>query len=883
MRRFSLMLTAIIIAGLFGLTEPAEPARAQGGYTHTWDLTLGDGGFTVFNNGNCWADPGGLYVPGVGWEATISTPSTCSGSLNYVLNTLQIKKTLSTPASDVYNVTVTYNYITGDLRPSPQLAIGESESSWWDQCQNCGDGNGQAFGDDPHGSVSGIWIFGASAYQLNADPITDPGTVVFTSVTLSSSTGTDPYANEGNGGLGNDVFKPVSSPDLVWLKDDHTVAETRPNANIHSISSGRILTISSEGGRWYTSVLPTGQDITHAISYGNLQSINGKVNDEITAGCVLGLAASGFDTHVDPGSGNLILAADAETQANWPDFDDAPDNTPCDASKYAIANCLTVNSGFADNAKDWNQIGHVEAGVDNVTLYSDGTIYQDVVLDPLSTYIVTIYATTALGVTSADLAVTFGDVSSLQHLAVPLAQEKVILTTQATAPGTADFAPDKYTLTIRNVPPTGHLATPVIISFVCIGTTDPATAPGNCYFADPANKQDVWFKGDGVTYIVPPIASINPAVNTGIYDLPPDTLIFRALDISAFVNHQTQFTLTVRSSPRDGTPLTGPYGRLHAFIRDHDSEDLLQDIGTWDTDAIVYTNHDAVFTLEEGEHVVGDLVIQNISDLINETGWHLGIHSVCLSVAGGVWPGYTNPAPSPFVAECTQCSQPAPIRDIATNGLLSWLGSWLQYGWCYLGFILRCLIMARLNDVWQTIISFMGGVALFGVWLGMVFSAFAAWVGDGLRFTWNNALAGLITLFNSFMAWLLALPFVQSLIDTGTLALVWVVAFFDLIMAIFNLFGLAISFIGALLHLVGLAFSAFISGMSAVSPITFPFPDCTNPADPLYQACIPFDVMNYLFSQLPALAVLIDVAVAATAWRQIKKTWRAASEALQTQ
>jgi hypothetical protein len=147
---------------------------------------------------------------------------------------------------------------------------------------------------------------------------------------------------------------------------------------------------------------------------------------------------------------------------------------------------------------------------------------------------------------------------------------------------------------------------------------------------------------------------------------------------------------------------------------------------------------------------------------------------------------------------------------------------------------------------------------------------------------WINLWAGAIYLLNPILAWILSLPFIQSAIDSAGILLAWIGAIWDLLTSVLNLFGLALGFLGALLHLIVVAYQAMLTGMSAASPISFPFPDCTNSTDPLYSACIPLDVVNYLFSQIPFMAVYLNVAVFAVAWRQVRKTWRVAQEVFTT-
>jgi hypothetical protein len=205
---------------------------------------------------------------------------------------------------------------------------------------------------------------------------------------------------------------------------------------------------------------------------------------------------------------------------------------------------------------------------------------------------------------------------------------------------------------------------------------------------------------------------------------------------------------------------------------------------------------------------------------------------------------------------------------------------WLQFGWCYLGYILKCIIVGIINQIWGGVLSIISGVGLFGIWLGRVIGVVAAWLADGARFSFNNLIASLIPIANAILAWLFAQPFFIDILDGVSLALIWFEAIIQIIIGIFGLFGLAIQFIGALLNLVIVAFTGIVDGLQSTSTITFPFPDCTNPASQFYDACLPIDVTNFVFGEIPALAVLINAAALAIAWKTMRKSWRKAKESL---
>lgn len=682
--------------------------------------------------------------------------------------------------------------------------------------------------------------------------------------------------NSGGTGVLIGPYRPVKTSDTWVISDEHGQAATKSSAPIHSIGNGTITAIAPVASMFSVTVAPFGAETEDEyIKYYNLQGINGAVGDVIEAGCVLGLVT---DQATDPVFGTVGLfriSAPQDILDDWPDYEDSPTDTPCNAEQLSTENCIDFNPNFANNAEYWNSEGHVEAQTGGPVLYSDGAIYQDVTLDSAEAYNVTIVATTVEGARNADLEVTFGDATSLIHLNVPVAQLSVRISSQDLSPGTADYAPDKYRLKVRNVPRSYRLATPVQILFFCIGTTDPVSAPGSCYFERPdAFLADDWETEGGATY-AEPLNTTYP----GSFTIPADALIFRDVDISAFSDSDTTFTLETKTWNGAGTPLFGPYGRWHAYIRDSATLDIIQEIGTWDTYPIIATIHSDSFTLLAGENVSGDLVIENLSSEITSPGWTQHINMACLSVEGGVWPAYTTAdTGSLFTVECTLCSPPTSLENIDANTLLSWIIRWLEFGWCYLGYILKCQIYGLINNIWQTIISFMAGVALFGKWIGLVVTAVANWVRDGFRFGFNNLVAAIIPIANQIIAWLFSLPIIQAALDTLAIAGIWLDGLFQLIQSVIDLILLGVQFIGALLNLIGVAWNAFLAALSATPSSDFPFPDCNVPSSPLYHACIPLDVTNFLVDHLPGIVLLINVAAFSVFWRQFRKIVRAVRE-----
>lgn len=880
-----LMLMPIMLAALmFTLAPTIRPVLAQGGWSHTFDFQQSQGGFTIVNRDD-WTSGGcpgqadsGAYTPGVGFYSTDTGEPNHCGAGGY-LNEVIISYELSEPVH-LTHVSITYDwtdppaFIESKIVGGNSIEVGGILGGSPPPAPTVR-GSNVTFAQDINFTPSIIVLTG----MMWRDSTPVGGYIRFMSLTLSGDTGDDPFPPEEN-----NYYRPMSSPDVALVEDNNrTVWANKENPNVHSITGGTIYStthITFGGSSWTVKIAPPGATTeADVITYNGLQSVNGKVGDSISAGCVLGLAVS---KPIHDGSqfsvGKITLAGPDNIIDNWPDFPDSPTDEPCDAGNLQTTNCINLNPNFADKAREWNIEGEGYVSPGGVTLNPDASIYQDVNLDSADPYKVTIGATIVGAEAGTDFHVTVGQADSTVHLNISIPGEFVTIQTQVLSIGQADYAPNKYRLRITNQPAIGNFETKALIHFVCIGTETPQVAPGACYFSKEASNMQVddWEKDENVTYNKPFLSIL-----AGSYTIPATEAIWHNIDISAWENQDTGFSLHVRSTPGAGTPLIGPYGRWHAFIRDPVNQDVLVDIGTWDTMAVIVTAKRSDFTLTQGEHIVGDLVIQNITDEITSPGWSMNIEQACLMVDGGVWPGYANTdTGSLFNANCIVPSTPNAPPDLEVESLLGWVVAWLQFGWSWLGFILQCIIYGAINTIYAAILAFMAGLALFGVWVGLVISALAAWAGDGLRFFFGNLIAGLIPIANLIIAWLFSLPFIQSLVDAVGLALIWLQALFDVVVGILNLFLLAVQLIGAMLNLIGVGWNAFLAALNGTSSVTFPFPDCTNPSTPFYDACIPLDVANFFFGQVPMAAAVINAIAFSVAWRSMKKTLARAQEAL---
>lgn len=861
----------ILLAGIVPALFVVEPALATA-YTHTYDFA---DGFPAdldqaMPPANCLStselELSGFYTPfgGVGpWAWDEANEQLGTGAQAAILH-LHFRA-----PQTVTDVQVYLGYEPFDQNAGFNMAV----------CDAAGDQlarEGSAFTSSGYrGIPGGPWEGATDIYIVSVWPGygTEGYLMQLDDFYIAVDGDVDPWEA---GLVGDQRYKPVSQADILSVVENNTAIGTRQNANVHSIGDGTIASISQFPSGAIVGVIDDviGPSPGNEIIYENLQSVNGVVGDHISAGCVLGQVQTSPQTLDVNGTpvqiGILQFYAPTDIQEHWPNYPDSPSDTPCNAEQFQTENCINLNPNFAETARFWQREGVVRIGVDGVVELPPGAaIYQDVVLDPETAYLVTLYAA-SVDSTPSQLYVTFGEANPILH--VSALQSGVFFTktqSAAIAPGAADSAPSTYRFKISNklkiTYPYPALNPSIKLRFGCIGTTDPQEAPPTCYYADNvANfREDSWTVSDvSVTYTPPP-----SILGKGRYTVPNDEHILNTVSISAFSDQDTNFTLSIEAWGGAGAPLFSPYGRVHAYIRDSISHDTLVDIGTYNISSPFGFANELPFTLPEGTSAIGELVIENISGDINEdAGWPINVSRVCLSVDGGIWPGYDN---TDTVAGSDACFPPiqpdSPVdNEIATR--VTWVGGWLSYGWAYLGYILKCMI-------WGAIQAIITGVGQFGRWLGLAIAVIADWLWTGLGYLLTNLISAIIPMVNTIITYLLSLPFVQSLIDNAGLLVIWVTGLFDLVMGIFSLFFTSFRFLQLLFELIWTLANAVIAALSATSSVTVPIPDCTDPETAFYDACLVFDVLNFLMSRNALIAVWLSAVALVGLIHQVKKAW----------
>lgn len=889
MRRL-IVIAASIVTAIALSASPVPAARAQSGWTHIFNFRSGQQGWTLYDP-ECFP-----VVPGQWSGAWIAQDtqgwSSCGNGVRYTMFIIALELP---EAIEINHLEMHYDYTMGS-NPGSGDGLSLGAGPWaFNQFRMNAQGTNVLYSVDQSWTSDKFYItaIASGVYHGGSDP---GGNLALYDLTISGPTGDDPFPPSTTDG----PYKPVSQADILSLDGAlNQFVTTAKNANVHNAVPGQVAIVQNDGPN-SNRIVVIGLDGSTS-TYTKLKTINAQVGDNVLAGCVLGIAQDNANT--SPQGGQIGFVSTASPAGNWPtEWDDSPINTPCNADLFKTLSCLNLNPNFADNGANWNSTPYgVSFANGEFSIGPGATIYQDIPgLDPEEAYYVTLYASAPYVPAETNLEVDIGEANSTLHIAPNQNNQFIKVQTQALTLGNPDFAPDIYQLIIKNPPsPANVTMPPVRVKFACVSTTDPVKAPDACYFDDPKFGADSWEKDGGATYTAGDSGfNAGSAFGgaTGYYTIPAEDDIFHAVSISAFSNHAANYTITIDAAAGAGAPIIPPSGRLDVFIRDSDTGELLLDIGTIDLPGLYTTGHFTLpFTLDVSDTYTGDLVIKNISDDITSPGWPVRVYGACLNVEGGIWPGYDNAdiTGNLFNQDCQRAIIPdaAPSTTEITSwdieGLGNWLSrlgqwmiSWVQYGWGLIHYLIFCILFGIINGVWSTVLGFVKGFALFGVWLGMVISVIAEWARDGFRFLFGGLIASLIPIANTIIGWLLSLPFIQTILDTLSIAGIWLTGFIDLILAILNLFSMGMQMLGAMFALFGSAWQSLITALQASSTYTFTFPDCSNPADPLWDTCIGLETVNFFVQEIPMITIFGTLAAVAVGWRQIQSAWDEVDEAL---
>lgn len=634
-------------------------------------------------------------------------------------------------------------------------------------------------------------------------------------------------------------YRPVHEDEQVdeASSGDLYVITTDAGARVYAIDDAVVQTVTHNADGYFVRLLINGAT---PVIYSKLSATFAEIGDTIEGGCVLGyVSQAGPEAQVN--TGQFAYQHDSNL-GDWHDYIESFSTTPCGQDE---SNCINANPEMNTDQPGWltrfNSGGSFNQGDDSLkSIVGAGMLYQPLTADFDATYFVTVVVALQPPATDGEIRVWFGGTESRMPIHT-FGPEFVTITTL----GFSTAFAGETELRLYNA----NSNSPTIrVTFACLHLGDAIIAPPPCYFEDAAINTDSFETEGGATF------------ETGFlgqgsqYSLPPGGVIRSPVHLEATTDADSDFTLAIVTSGPDGPT------ELTASIVDSDTDDELQAIGTYNVSGLLWSNPmKRVFTLSASTALDGDLYIENTGDEDALIG------SICLSSDSGYWPGYDNADAADHTLlelDCTECNFPESLIDVVA--WVNWLG-------CVFNYLIRCLLYGLVNDIWNTALAIVSGIGLFGRWLGRAISIIATWAWLAAGRFLATLISSAIPIINAIMAWILGLPFVQDLLDSASIVGIWIEGVIQFVTAVINLFAAAVRFIGVLVTLVGQAWGAFITGLSASSEIAIVLPDCTDSGSFLYDACLLLDVLNFVTTEVPAFGWLLAAVAVSILWVKVRE------------
>ena len=620
-------------------------------------------------------------------------------------------------------------------------------------------------------------------------------------------------------------YRPVHEDDQVDedSSGDLYVITTNAGVRVYAIDDAVVDTVLHNADGYFVRLLINGAT---PVIYSKLSATFAEIGDEIDGGCVLGyVSQAGPEAQVDTGQ---FAYQHNPNLGDWHDYTESLSTIPCGQEE---ANCINANPEMNTDEPGWltrfNSGGSYNQGDDSLrSLVGAGMLYQpDIVADFEATYFVTVVVALQPPATDGEIRVWFAGTETRLPIHT-VGPEFVTITTLGFSTGFA--GPSEFRIYNAN-----SNSPTVRITFACLHLGDAIIAPPRCYFEDNGLSDDSFETEGGATHGA-------GLVGTGQYTIPVGGVIRSPVNLAAFVDADTDFTLFIQGSGSGGA------GELTASIVDPDTDDELAAIGEYTYLPLVPTNPSNTFTVDASDTLDGDLYIENTG---SQT---VIVESVCLTSNAGVWPGYDNSDAANhdlLPTNCEECAIPESLVDVVA--WLNWLG-------CILRYLIFCLLYTLVNNIWATASAILSGVGLFGLWLGRAISLIATWaLGAGGRLL-ATLLSSLIPIVNAVLAWLFAQPFFRTFLDAISIVGLWIAAVWsyiglmlDFIVTVFN-YGVAI------LSIIANTYSAFYTALN--SPASYHIiPDCSDTGAPLYHLCLVFDILIFFFEQVPMALVFMGL------------------------
>lgn len=661
-----------------------------------------------------------------------------------------------------------------------------------------------------------------------------------------------------------DFYQPITAAALVTYSHYESGGEilsasniaTLPRAEIHNTVADSTVTDVYQATDTYGLVVEIQTPYYYKQTFSNLQIVYVKPGDLLKDDCIIGLAGPPFTQIQDPppqGYSQFLFSVqdDESNYLDWTQFDE-PTSTAICGSEYRTKNCINNNPRLEDYGEGWAESKGIKGYNDNVIWFDDyvtikpnGYIYQDIVLDTASTYYVSMVATTTSGQASDTITVTLGDNVSADVDLSP-ASPGYLTTVES------DPVVPLETLTRLQIKNDNPASAGFNVHFVCIHEGDAVIAPGQCYFNDPQLARlglPDWTLLGGAT-------SEGTAISNAVDLYTTGDGLSTPIQLTGFTDAAADYTLVVKADI-DGVNLiddlieaTSSYATLDAYI---DTGGTPYTLGSIDVHSLIPKKYEIPFTVPTATSWIGDFTL----DLDSLTGSpdYARIHSICLTVDGGIWPGfeddpdYSDPDSYAWDLQCAAAPSPP------NSGLRVW--QWIAYVGASMYYVVSCSFIPWLLAISNPIRAVIDGIGLLGLYLGSLALFWAGWLADligGLgALLYDIVRYGIASLIND----LLSLDLIARLWDRLGLLPIFGAFVRDLFVDLIALIVSAVNLLASMGRAVLRMFTAWRTAINDPSMQDLGLPNCAtiDDAAALAPLCWGMDAVDYVISSTLALQV----------------------------
>ncbi len=649
-----------------------------------------------------------------------------------------------------------------------------------------------------------------------------------------------------------------------WLR-------TTPDAFAYSTVNGTVVIRTQADDGSYMVIIEDESGVQWA--YTNLATAFVGYGDTVDEGCLLGQVAPypGTVPDYDPTTSYGALGW-AEITAGvysdpWPVvWHHALPGDFC-GQGYNNENCNLNNPYFFDSATGWDYTpegdpvqpavipfsGHPDFSGGVVLeeaesylhyLYDEPAIWQQTILDPDSTYYVTVVAQQSQWLSQR--VIHMGDVG---HVRVTLGDATPeLLTVDGVKVSILEFGP------ITPIPDgLGNLTTVLVendgynelsIYHVCVSNASQVVGPGNCFFDD-WNFQSPYVNQEW-TYTPGAGAEPNPpwfGIPSSTLDMPTwvelvasDNLLQNKTLYPEDGGGQMDYRLQVRATAQNATSAAGDWATLDVTFGAY-SNTFTFDFDDWNTTAA----QEDTFSVTTNP-VTDDFEFEVAA--VNGNVTAVDLEYVCLLAdePGGL-PGYDDAIPNPGdtgqPATCVTCRPPGGLLNVA---------EWVKFLACVIKNLYYCHLVGMVERLITILRDAAKLVYKLGTWFGNMWKLVLGWIKGLVIGVLNRLLAALVAVLNA----LLQLDFIAALLESATITTEFVGRAVGLIARLVTLLGKGLGLAGSLAKAVDRMADTFIDALNSSSEASLTYPDCQDQDDALYGICQGLAVVD---SRLPMAVI----------------------------